>query len=73
MAKFETVSSGFKAAKHALQRKRQLTEENIDEALKKIRISLFQADVNYKVAKEFIRRVKEKALGEVVQVLTAGV
>ncbi|MBN1947158.1 MAG: signal recognition particle protein [Bradymonadales bacterium] len=68
MAMFETVSNGFKTAKNLLSGKRQLTEENIEEALKSIRLSLFQADVNYKVAKEFIQRVKEKALGEVVQV-----
>lgn len=65
---FETVQAGFRNAKHLLQGKRTLTEENIEEALKSIRVSLFQADVNYKVAKRFISRVKEKALGEVVEV-----
>ncbi len=68
MAMFETVASGFRSAKHVFQGKRELTEENVEEALKSIRKSLFQADVNYKVAKSFIARVKEKALGEVVQV-----
>ena len=68
MAMFETVASGFRSAKHMLQGKRELTEENIDQALKDIRMSLFQADVNYRVAKTFIARVKEKALGDVVDV-----
>ncbi|MCA9564969.1 MAG: signal recognition particle protein, partial [Myxococcales bacterium] len=68
MAMFETVANGFRGAKNALQGKRELTEENIEEALKSIRMSLFQADVNYKVVKAFINSVKEKALGEVVQV-----
>ena len=71
MAMFETVSGGFRAAKNALQGKREITEENIDQALKDIRMSLFQADVNYRVAKDFIARVKEKALGEVVHVKVA--
>ena len=65
---FETVAGGFRSAKNVFQGKRELTEENIDQALKDIRMSLFQADVNYGVAKTFIARVKEKALGEVVQV-----
>ena len=65
---FETVASGFRSAKNAFQGKRELTEENIEQALKDIRMSLFQADVNYRVAKTFIARVKEKALGEIVQV-----
>lgn len=64
----ETVTNGFRAAKNVLQGKRTITEDNIEEALKSIRMSLFQADVNYRVAKNFIERVKEKALGEVVQV-----
>ncbi len=39
-----------------------MTEENINEAVREIRIALLEADVNYEVAKEFIKNVKEKAL-----------
>ena len=44
-----------------------ITEENISEAMREIRLALLEADVNYKVVKEFINNVKEKALGEEVK------
>ena len=68
MAMFDAVKKGFTNAQNVFAGKRELTEENIDEALKSIRMSLFEADVNFKVVKRFLKRVKEKALGEVVQV-----
>lgn len=40
-----------------------ITEENISEAMREIRLALLEADVNYQVVKEFVARVKEKALG----------
>ncbi len=64
---FDAVKKGFKTALNSLEGKQQITEENIDEALKAIRLSLFEADVNYRVVKNFIANVKEKAVGEVVQ------
>ena len=45
----------------------KITEENISEMTREIRLALLEADVNYKVVKEFINDVKEKALGEEVQ------
>ncbi len=68
MAMFDAVKKGFTSAVNLLEGKRELTEENIDEALKTIRMALFEADVNFKVVKAFLARVKEKALGEVVHV-----
>ncbi|MCA9558655.1 MAG: signal recognition particle protein [Myxococcales bacterium] len=65
----ETISKGFRSVKHRFQGKRELTEENIEEALREIRISLLEADVDFKVVRGFIGRVKEKALGEVVQLV----
>ncbi|MEE2789345.1 MAG: signal recognition particle protein [Myxococcota bacterium] len=65
----ETISKGFRSVKNRFQGKRELTEENIDEALREIRISLLEADVDFKVVRTFIGAVKEKALGEVVQVV----
>ena len=44
----------------------KITEENISEMLREVRIALLEADVNYKVVKEFTNNVKEKALGEEV-------
>ena len=45
----------------------RITEENISEAMREIRMALLEADVNYQVVKEFISKVKEKALGMEVQ------
>ena len=45
----------------------KITEENISEMTREIRLALLEADVNYKVVKEFVNNVKEKALGEEVQ------
>lgn len=44
----------------------KLTEENIKEAIKQVRIALLEADVNYKVVKKFIENVQSKAIGEIV-------
>ena len=50
-----------------------LTEENIAEALKEVRLALLEADVNFKIVKDFVERVREKAIGqEVLQSLTPG-
>lgn len=45
----------------------KITEDNISEMLREIRLALLEADVNYKVVKEFTNSVKEKALGEEVK------
>src|ERR671922_2741971 len=44
----------------------KISEENIDAALRQVRMALLEADVDFEVAKKFIARVKEKALGEAV-------
>src|SRR5437899_10441947 len=44
----------------------KISEANIDAALRQVRLALLEADVNFQVAKNFIARVKEKALGEAV-------
>jgi signal recognition particle subunit SRP54 len=55
-----------------LRKKGKLTEDDVTEALREIRVALLEADVNLKVAKEFIARVKEKAVGqEIFSSLTA--
>ena len=66
----ETVSKGFKSARNRLKGFRELSEENIEEAVRDIRISLLEADVEFNVVKAFLAKVKEKAVGELVQVKT---
>ena len=64
----DTVSKGFKAAKNRLTGKAEITEEVVDEALRDIRVSLLEADVSFEVVKRFVANIKDKAVGEVVQV-----
>lgn len=64
----ETISRGFKTLKNKLQGLDVLTEEKIDEVLGDVRRSLLEADVALPVVKKFLAQVREKALGEVVQV-----
>jgi signal recognition particle subunit SRP54 len=63
----ETVSKGFRAAKNRLAGKSEITPEMVDESLRDIRVSLLEADVAFDVVKKFVARVREKAVGEVVQ------
>ncbi|MFH1808295.1 MAG: signal recognition particle protein [Pseudomonadota bacterium] len=64
----ETITKGFKNARLKLQGKAELSEENIDEALRDVRVSLLEGDVEFNVVKTFLSRVKDKALGKVVDV-----
>ena len=64
----EKLSSAFKK----LRGKGRLTEADVKEAMREIRLALLEADVSYKVVKDFIRRVTDKAVGtEVLESLTA--
>ncbi|MCP4715605.1 MAG: signal recognition particle protein [Deltaproteobacteria bacterium] len=63
----EVLSKGFTKAKDRLQGRLELTETNIDDALKDVRMSLLEADVNFSVTKNFVSNVKEKALGEIIE------
>ncbi|UNY97223.1 signal recognition particle protein [Zhouia spongiae] len=60
---FDNLSEKLDGALHKLKGHGQITEINIAETLKEIRRALLDADVNYKIAKEFTNNVKEKALG----------
>ena len=62
----ETLSQGFAAARDRLGGVRQLTEESVDEALRDVRMSLLEADVDLAVVKGFLAGVKERVLGEKV-------
>lgn len=63
---FDTLSEKFSDAFKNLQGKGKITEANIETTLKEVRKALLEADVNFKVVKEIIGNVKEKALGEKV-------
>src|SRR3982751_3826860 len=68
----ETVSKGFRQARNFLSGQAELTDSNTDEALREVRLSLLEADVELGVAKAFLARVKDKALGEVVRIKAKG-
>lgn len=63
---FENLSDRLQDVAHKIKGYGKITEENISEMMREIRLSLLEADVNYKVVKEFTNNVKEKALGEEV-------
>jgi len=66
---FENLQEKLQRAFKTLRGQAVLTEENIQEALKQIRLALLEADVNFKVVKELIDRIQAKAVGQ--EVLTA--
>src|SRR6056300_1282963 len=63
---FDNLSDKLEGALHKLKGRGQITEINIAETLKEVRRALLDADVNYKIAKEFTNSVKDKALGQKV-------
>lgn len=63
---FESLSERFQRALKKIRGQSRLTEANMDDMLKEVRIALLEADVNFKVVKEFIENVKQKAIGEQV-------
>ena len=68
---FETLSEKLQRVFKNLRGEGRLTEQHIEEALKEIRLALLEADVNFKVVKQFTEAVKAKALGqEVLQSLS---
>src|SRR5215468_1479931 len=70
---FENLSDKLQRVFKNLRGEGKLTEQHLDEALKEIRMALLEADVNFKVVKQFIDKVKAEALGqEVMQSLTPG-
>ena len=60
---FENLSDRLQNVMHKIKGYGRITEDNISEMMREIRLSLLEADVNYKVVKEFTNKVKEKALG----------
>ncbi len=70
---FETLSGKLESIFKRLKGKGLLKEEDVELALKEIRLALLEADVNFKVVKDFTQRIKEKAIGkEILESLTPG-
>ncbi len=70
---FENLSDKLQSTLQKLKGKGKLSDKDIDLAMKEVKMSLLEADVNYKVVKTFVSNVKERALGsEVMESLTPG-
>ena len=70
---FELLGDKLQAIVKKVKGQSKLTEQNMEEMIKEIRVSLLEADVNYKVVKEFTNSVKEQALGQnVLSTLSPG-
>ena|SRR5579872_704952 len=63
---FGSLTEKFQGLFSGLVGKKTLTEDNISDAVREVRLALLDADVNYTVASNFVKRVKEKALGDAV-------
>ncbi len=63
---FDNLSEKLQSIFTGLRGKGRLTEEDIDVAMREIRMALLEADVNFKLVKDFVAKVKEKAIGEEV-------
>lgn len=70
---FESLSDKLQNAFKGLKSRGKLSEKDIDAAMREVRLALLDADVNYKVVKDFVKQVKERSLGaEVMESLTPG-
>ena len=70
---FESLSQKLNLVFNKLSSKGRLTEQDVDEELRDVRIALLEADVNFRVVKEFIDNVREKAVGsEILQSISPG-
>jgi signal recognition particle subunit SRP54 len=70
---FETLGNRLQGTFDNLRRRGKLTEGDVDAAMREIRLALLEADVNYKVVKNFVKRVRDRAVGEeVMRSLTPG-
>jgi signal recognition particle subunit SRP54 len=70
---FESLGSRLQTTFDSLRRRGKLTEADVDAAMREVRLALLEADVNFKVVKGFVSRVRERAVGhEVMRSLTPG-
>lgn len=70
---FENLSDKLQSVFKQLRSKGKLTEKDVKDAMREVKIALLEADVNYKIVKQFVNRVNERAIGsEVLESLTPG-
>ena len=70
---FDTLSERLRATLGSLTGRGRISEADVDAAMREIRLALLEADVNFKVVKDFVARVRERAVGQdILQSLTAG-
>jgi signal recognition particle subunit SRP54 len=70
---FDTLSERLRATLGTLTGKGRISEADVEAAMREVRLALLEADVNFKVVKDFVGRVREKAIGQdILQSLTAG-
>ena len=70
---FEGLSSRLQAITRKLGGKARITESDLKEVMREVKLALLEADVNFKIVKEFVNTVQEKALGQdVLKSLTPG-
>ena len=70
---FEGLSSRLQEITRKLKGKARITENDLKEVLREVKLALLEADVNYKIVKEFIKVIEEKSLGQdVLKSLTPG-
>ena len=70
---FDTLSERLRATLGNLTGRGRISEADVDAAMREVRLALLEADVNFKVVKDFVARVREKAIGgDVLDSLTAG-
>ena len=70
---FEGLSDRLQATMQKIRGKGKVTEEDIKTMMREVRLALLEADVNFKVVKDFVKTVSERALGsDVMQSLTPG-
>jgi signal recognition particle subunit SRP54 len=70
---FDTLSERLRTTLGSLTGRGRISEADVDAAMREVRLALLEADVNFKVVKDFIGRVREKAIGQdILQSLTAG-
>jgi signal recognition particle subunit SRP54 len=70
---FDTLSERLRSTLGTLTGRGRISEADVDAAMREVRLALLEADVNFKVVKDFVARVREKAIGQdILQSLTAG-
>jgi signal recognition particle subunit SRP54 len=70
---FDALSDRLRVALGSLTGRGRITAEDVDVAMREVRLALLEADVNYKVVKDFVKRVKERAVGaDVIENVNAG-